>query len=76
VNAVTSTGNTPGIGAATVLDGLVADFAGGSTGNADMDTVIAALGTMTRISRSPMPSPDVAADDGGMTSSPSPTCAV
>jgi outer membrane autotransporter protein len=30
-----------------VLDGLVADFTGGGTGNVDMDTVIAALGTMT-----------------------------
>jgi outer membrane autotransporter protein len=46
VDAVTSTGNTPGLGAATVLDVLASDFAGGGTGNADMDSVIAALGTM------------------------------
>jgi len=47
VAAVTSTGNTPGLGAAVVLDDLVDAYAGGSTGNADMDTVIAALGAMT-----------------------------
>jgi outer membrane autotransporter protein len=47
VEAVTSTGNTPGLGAATVLDGLAADFAGGGTGDTDMDSVIAALGAMT-----------------------------
>jgi outer membrane autotransporter protein len=47
VDAVTSTGNNPGAGAATVLDGLVADLAGGGTGNADMDSVIAVLGTLT-----------------------------
>lgn len=45
--AVTATGNTPGTGAASVLDGLVASFAGGGTGNADMDTVIGALGGLT-----------------------------
>ena len=47
VTAVTNQGNTPGIGAATVLDGMVTAFAGGGTGNADMDTVIGALGGLT-----------------------------
>jgi uncharacterized protein with beta-barrel porin domain len=47
VSAVTATGNTSATGAATVLDGLVTAFAGGGTGDADMDTVIAALGTLT-----------------------------
>lgn len=47
VNAVTSTGNSPGLGAATVLDGLVADLAGGGTANADMDSVMTALGALT-----------------------------
>ena len=37
----------PGRGAAAELDSLVNVFAGGSTGNADMDTVIGTLGTMT-----------------------------
>ncbi|MEW6329981.1 MAG: autotransporter domain-containing protein [Pseudomonadota bacterium] len=47
VNAVNSTGNTSGLGAATVLDGLAAAYAGGGTGNADMDRVMAALATLT-----------------------------
>ncbi len=47
VTAVTGTGNTAAAGAAVVLDSLATAFAGGSTGNADMDTVMAALGGLT-----------------------------
>jgi autotransporter family porin len=46
VSDVTSTGNTSSIGAATVLDTLITAFAGGGTGNADMDTVVRALGSL------------------------------
>lgn len=45
--SVTNKGNTPGRGAATVLDGLATAFAGSGTGNADMDTVMGAFGALT-----------------------------
>ncbi len=47
LSSVTGTGSMSAVGAAKVLDGLAADFAGGSTGNADMDDVIRALGALT-----------------------------
>jgi uncharacterized protein with beta-barrel porin domain len=47
VTAVSETSNNPATGAATVLDDLATAYTGGSTGNADMDTVIAALGGLT-----------------------------
>lgn len=47
VGSVTNTGNISAMGAAAVLDTLVTAFAGGGTGNADMDAVIGALGALT-----------------------------
>lgn len=46
-NAVSTTGNRVAAGAAAVIDDLSAAFAGGGTGNADMDSFIGSLGTLT-----------------------------
>ena len=47
LEAVTSQGNTPATGVATVLDVLIDDYLGGGTGNADIDALLNALGALS-----------------------------
>jgi len=48
LNSVNNTGNTPATGAATVFDDLIDDYlANGSTGNPEMDAILATLGGMS-----------------------------